>query len=214
MRQNKPTVSLSDNFRHWLLLACVACLCLAVFNFERARAQQPGATAAQKPRTKRITPLRTSDTADGSRVTITSDGELNDYSAYRSGDRFIVVVPQAEGAGAGGARGRGFEGAQVEKRGKDLVYTFKLQPGATARVNQRFNRLDVQFSAPKGGSANASNATARPTPAATPTRRTLAEEAGITRPNANANAQSTPDARRTPDAGNPDNAALAAATPF
>ncbi len=212
MRQNKPTVSLSDNFRHWLLLAFVACLCLAAFNFERARAQQPGASAAQKPRTKRITPLRTSDTADGSRVTITSDGELNDYSAYRSGDRFIVVVPQAEGAGAGGARGKGFEGAQVEKRGKDLVYTFKLQPGATARVNQKFNRLDVQFSAPKGASANASNANARPTPAATPTRRTLPEEAGITRPNANV--QPTPDARRTPDTGNADNAALAAATPF
>ncbi|HEY1403004.1 MAG TPA: HEAT repeat domain-containing protein, partial [Pyrinomonadaceae bacterium] len=158
-------------------------------------------------RTKRITPLRTSDTADGSRVTITSDGELNDYSAYRSGDRFIVVVPQAEGAGAGGARGRGFEGAQVEKRGKDLVYTFKLQPGATARVNQRFNRLDVQFSAPKGASA-----TARPTPSATPTRRTLPEEAGITKPTTNANTQPTPDARRTPDANA--NAALVAATPF
>ncbi|MCA1567217.1 MAG: HEAT repeat domain-containing protein [Acidobacteria bacterium] len=211
MRQNKPTVSLPINFRRWLSLAFVAALCLAVANFERARAQQPSATPAQKSRTKRITPLRTSDTADGSRVTITSDGELNDYSAYRSGDRFIVVVPQAEGAGGGGARGRGFEGAQVEKRGKDLVYTFKLQPGATARVNQRFNRLDVQFSAPKG--ANASSATARPTPSPTPSRRTPPEEAGIVKPPTNTNAQPTPDARRTPDA-NVNNAALAAATPF
>jgi HEAT repeat protein len=210
MRQNKQSVSLSINFRRWLLLAFVASLCLAFANFERARAQQPAATP-QKSRTKRITPLRTSDTADGSRVTITSDGELNDYSAYRSGDRFIVVVPQAEGAGGGGARGKGFEGAQVEKRGKDLVYTFKLQPGATARVNQRFNRLDVQFSAPKG--ANASNAAARPTPSPTPSRRTPPEEAGIVKPPTNANAQATPDARRTPDA-NVNNAALAAATPF
>lgn len=212
MRQNKQSVSLSLNFRRRLLLACAACLCLASANFERARAQQPAETPAQKARTKRITPLRTSDTADGSRVTITSDGELNDYSAYRSGDRFIVVVPQAEGAGGGGARGRGFEGAQVEKRGKDLVYTFKLQPGATARVNQRFNRLDVQFSAPKG--ASASNANARPTPApvATPTRRTPPEEAGITNPAANSNAQPTTDARRTADA-NINNAAVAAATP-
>jgi HEAT repeat protein len=164
MRQNKPSVSLSINFRRWLLLAFAASLCFAAVNFERARAQQPAASP-QKSRTKRITPLRTSDTADGSRVTITSDGELNDYSAYRSGDRFIVVVPQAEGGG-GGARGRGFEGAQVEKRGKDLVYTFKLQPGATARVNQRFNRLDVQFSAAKGANANPA---VKPTPAPTPT---------------------------------------------
>jgi HEAT repeat protein len=213
MRQNKQPLAFSNHLRRWLVLAFVACLCLVVVNFEGARAQQPAATPVQKPRTKRITPLRTSDTADGSRVTITSDGELNDYSAYRSGDRFIVVVPQAEGAGAGGARGRGFEGAQVEKRGKDLVYTFKLQPGATARVNQKFNRLDVQFSAPKG--ANASNAVVRPTPApsATPAKRTLPEEAGIVKPPANVNAQPTLDPRRATDA-NANNAALAAATPF
>ncbi|HZH31208.1 MAG TPA: HEAT repeat domain-containing protein [Pyrinomonadaceae bacterium] len=217
MRQNKQTVSLSVSLRRWLWLACAACLCLAAVNFERARAQQPGATPAQKTRSKRIAPLRTSDTADGSRVTITSDGELNDYSAYRSGDRFIVVVPQAEGSGGGGARGKGFEGAQVERRGKDLVYTFKLQPGATARVNQRFNRLDVQFSAAKGANANASGAAvkATPTPTPTPTRRTTPEEAGITKPPANVNnAQPTPDARRTPDANANNNAALAAATPF
>ncbi|HEY9403603.1 MAG TPA: hypothetical protein VIQ24_13140, partial [Pyrinomonadaceae bacterium] len=213
MRQNKQSISLFINPRRWLLLAFVVSLCLATVNFERARAQQPAATPAQKSRTKRITPLKTSDTADGSRVTITSDGELNDYSAYRSGDRFIVVVPQAEGGG-GGARGRGFEGAQVEKRGKDLVYTFKLQPGATARVNQRFNRLDVQFSAAKNSNSNTSNAAAaRPTPAATPTRRTPPEEAGIIKPPTNVNAQPTPDARRTTDS-NANTNALAAATPF
>lgn len=207
MRQNKQSLSLL-RLRRFVLAIAVAFLCLAVVNSERTRAQQPSATnnansAAQKPRTKRLTPLRTSDTADGSRATITSDGELNDYSAYRSGDRFIVVVPQAEGAGGGGARGRGFEGAQVERRGKDVVYTFKLQPGATARVNQRFNRLDVQFSAPKDASRSTSTANVRPTPApsATPVKRTLPEEAGITKPaNANSSTQPTPDVRRTSDA--------------
>ncbi|HJR06474.1 MAG TPA: HEAT repeat domain-containing protein [Pyrinomonadaceae bacterium] len=215
MRQNKQTVSLFG-LRRWLLLALALGLCLAAANSVRTTSaqQQPSAntnTAAQKPRTKRITPLRTSETADGSRVTITSDGELNDYSAYRSGDRFIVVVPQAEGGG-GGARGRGFEGAQVEKRGKDLVYTFKLQPGATARVNQRFNRLDVQFSAPR--TAGETTATTRATPTPTP-KRTLPEEAGITKPQTNANTQPTPDARRTPDANaNSIATATTAATPF
>jgi HEAT repeat protein len=213
MRQNKQ-LFLLFGLRRWLLLALAVGLCLAAVNSVRTTsAQQPSAntnTAAQKPRTKRLTPLRTSETADGSRVTITSDGELNDYSAYRSGDRFIVVVPQAEGAGGGGARGRGFEGAQVEKRGKDLVYTFKLQPGATARVNQRFNRLDVQFSAPR--TTGETTATTRPTPTPTP-KRTLPEEAGITKPQTNANTQPTPDARRTPDA-NANSIAATAATPF
>lgn len=120
--------------------------------------------------------MRSSDSAQGSRVTITSDGELNDYSAYRSGDRFIVVIPQAQGGGGEGARGRGFEGAQVSRRGSDLVYTFKLQPGASAKVSQKFNRLDVQFTAGKGSEIPA-GAQTTPTSAATP--RTPAELAGI-----------------------------------
>lgn len=221
MRQNKQSVSLLSPRRFALSFVVVAAafLCLAVFNSERTRAQQPNTnSAAQKSRPKRLTPLRTSETPDGSRATITSDGELNDYSAYRSGDRFIVVVPQAEGTGGGGARGRGFEGAQVERRGKDVVYTFKLQPGATARVNQKFNRLDVQFSAPKGANANATAANARPTPTPTPkpTRGQSIEEAGITKPAANAaNTQPTPGVRPTPDANaNNSLAANTQPTPF
>ncbi|MGI9106175.1 MAG: HEAT repeat domain-containing protein [Pyrinomonadaceae bacterium] len=206
MRYNNNSPSFS-HLRCWLPLAVIICLCLSGVNSGRtARAQQQPAknSTGQKARTKRLTPLRTSDTADGSRVTITSDGELNDYSAYRSGDRFIVVVPQAEGAGGGDVRGRGFEGAQVERRGKDLVYTFKLQPGATARVNQRFNRLDVQFSAPKdkAKTATANDAAKTPTPAATtnqpnttPSPQIIANKSAT-----NANAQPTPGARRTPEA--------------
>jgi HEAT repeat protein len=217
MRQNKQSISLFCLRRFALSLAAVvsAFLCLAVVNSERTRAQQPNAnSAAQKSRPKRLTALRTSETPDGSRATITSDGELNDYSAYRSGDRFIVVVPQAEGTGGGGARGRGFEGAQVERRGKDVVYTFKLQPGATARVNQKFNRLDVQFSAPKDGAGNTANVRPTPAPTPKPARSPLPEEAGITRPTTNANnAQPTPDARRTPDVNANNNIIAANAQP-
>ena len=87
----------------WLTAAAVCLLCLVA----PVHAQQPDNSNARRERTKRVTPLKTSDSQQGSRVTITSDGELNDYSAYRSGDRFIVVIPQAEGGG-GGAKGRGF----------------------------------------------------------------------------------------------------------
>jgi hypothetical protein len=214
MLQNKQTFSFLS-LRRWLFLLAAVSVSLSFvvgINPERTRAQQQSNanSAAPKTRSKRLAPLRTSETPDGSRVTITSDGELNDYSAYRSGDRFIVVVPGAEGAG-GGAKGRGFEGAQVERRGKDLVYTFKLQPGATARVNQRFNRLDVQFSAAKNASKNTNTAAVKPTPAPTPAKRTLAEEAGLAKPSTNANVRPTPDARRTPDANANANANKAAA---
>ncbi|MCP9495575.1 MAG: HEAT repeat domain-containing protein [Pyrinomonadaceae bacterium MAG19_C2-C3] len=99
--------------------------------------------------TKRITPLRTTDSPEGSRVTITSDAPLNDYAAYRSGNRFYVVIPGADASAVrSGARGRGFEDAQVQRRGNDAVLSFRLNPGAKARVNQRFNRLDVVFDTP------------------------------------------------------------------
>jgi HEAT repeat protein len=171
-----------------LAFALLAFACLAAaFAGSGARAQQPSNQNAQAPHTKRITPLRTSDAAQGSRVTITSDGELNDYSAYRSGNSFIVIIPQAQGGGAEGARGRGFDGAQVSRRGNDLVYTFKLAPGASAHVNQRFNRLDVQFTAPAQASATA-------TPAPTP--RTPVEVSGI-KPTQTPAAQPTPASART-----------------
>ncbi|MCA1630212.1 MAG: hypothetical protein LC774_07740, partial [Acidobacteria bacterium] len=156
---SKPYAQKLFRARAGLVLLACAFLSALLAATPGSRAQQPAnsnAAGQQQPkRAKRITPLRASDSAQGSRVTIISDGELNDYSAYRSGDRFIVVIPQAQGGGGEGARGRGFEGAQVSRRGNDLVYTFKLQPGASAKVSQKFNRLDVQFTAPKGSESAA-----------------------------------------------------------
>jgi hypothetical protein len=134
-------------------------------------------TAQQKPQKKNITPLRSGDTSDGSRITITSDAPLNDYSAYRSGDRYYVVIPEANAPRAqSGLRGRGFEDVQVQKRGNDAVMSFKLQPGTNARVSQRFNRLDVELTTPGGKIAAVPTATPKtgPTPATQPTPQTIA----------------------------------------
>jgi hypothetical protein len=134
-------------------------------------------TAQQKPQKKNITPLRSGDTTDGSRITITSDAPLNDYSAYRSGDRYYVVIPEANAPRAqGGLRGRGFEDVQVQRRGNDAVLSFKLQPGTNARVSQRFNRLDVELTAPGAKTATTPTATpqvVRP-PVTQPTPQTVA----------------------------------------
>jgi hypothetical protein len=146
--------------------------------------QQQGATAnantqtaQQKPQKKNITPLRSGDTSEGSRITITSDAPLNDYSAYRSGDRYYVVIPEANAPRAqGGLRGRGFEDVQVQKRGNDAILSFKLQPGTNARVSQRFNRLDVELTAPGGKTAAIPTPTPKtaPTPTAQQTPQTIA----------------------------------------
>ena len=155
----RETLHLPPIRNFWRTLA--ALFALALFAGAQADAQKAGqssqpqrkATSTNTPQTAgrrtKLTPLSTRDTPEGSRATITSDGELNGYSAFRSGDRFYVQIPQADASAVkGGLSGRGFTDTQVQQRGSDVVLTFRLQPGASARVDQRFNRLDVIVSAP------------------------------------------------------------------
>ncbi|HEX8097893.1 MAG TPA: hypothetical protein VF507_07650, partial [Pyrinomonadaceae bacterium] len=101
------------------------------------------------PGTKRITPLSTSEVPGGSRVVITSDAPLSDCRSYRDGQSFYVVIPQGEMiASQGPLKGRGFAGPDVERRGQDLLLTFRLEPGVSASVSQKFNRLLIVFTAP------------------------------------------------------------------
>lgn len=112
---------------------------------------------AQQKASKRVTGLQLGDAFEGSRVTIVSDTALSDYEAYRRGDRFYVKIPLADFASAvPHFRANGFDDVQVQRVGDGLIVSFKLQPGATARVDQRGNRLDVIFSAPNRSSLVAS----------------------------------------------------------
>jgi tetratricopeptide (TPR) repeat protein len=116
----------------------------------RTTPERAPATPRPAQELKRVYSVSSSDAPAGSRVTITAGDPLADYSAYRSGDRFYVVIPQATAA----PRmlplrpGRGFDNMQIQLRGQDVIFSFKLQPGASARVEQQFNRLVVQFSVP------------------------------------------------------------------
>jgi hypothetical protein len=113
---------------------------------------------AQSKSQRRVTALQLGDAPEGARVTIVSDSAINDYEAFRRGDRFYVKVPQADSASSlPHLRADGFEDVQVQKVGDGLLVSFKLQPGATARVDQRANKLDVVFSAANRSSNNAAN---------------------------------------------------------
>jgi hypothetical protein len=112
--------------------------------------------AAQLRNQRRVTALQLGDAGEGSRVTVVSDSPLSDYEAFRRGDRFYVKIPLADFTSASPHfRGDGFEDVQVQRVGDGLIVSFKLQPGSTARVDQRGNRLDVIFSAPNRSSYNA-----------------------------------------------------------
>ncbi|HKO98337.1 MAG TPA: hypothetical protein VJU86_15170 [Pyrinomonadaceae bacterium] len=112
---------------------------------------------AQTKSQKRITSLQSGETASGTRVSLFSDSSLSDYEAFRRGDRFYVKIPLAAFEGAKpNLRGAGFEDIQVQPVGDSIVVSFRLQPGTTARVDQRSNRLDVYFTSPNQLMRNAS----------------------------------------------------------
>jgi hypothetical protein len=114
-------------------------------------------------KTRRVTGMQLGPAAEGSRVTMLADAPLNDYEAFRRGDRFYVKIPLADFmTGLPQFRADGFEGVQVQKAGDSLIVSFKLQPGATARINQYGNRLDVVFSAPNRSSQNATAGSGTP----------------------------------------------------
>ena len=132
------SVSLEKRRRTGVALLFYVCLTLLVFTD----------TTGQVKDSKHITSIQLGGAAEGSRVTVVSDKPLIDYEAFRRGDRFYVRIPTADmNAAAPRFRADGFEDVQVQKVGESQIVSFKLQPGATARVDQRGNRLDVVFSA-------------------------------------------------------------------
>lgn len=104
-----------------------------------------------------VATLRSSDSPEGSRVALSSDQSLSNYEAYRRGDRFYVKIPAADVPRAEVIRGRGFADVKTQRSGDSTVVSFRLQPGSTARVEQRANRLEVVFTVPGGNSSAATN---------------------------------------------------------
>ena len=119
----------------------------------------PLRVCAQSRVQKRITSVWTATGAEGSRVTVASDTQLNDYEAYTRGDRFYVRIPLADlPSSTGSLLGRGFDNFQIQRVGDGILLSFHLQPGTTARVDQKLNRIEVVFSIPmrfQGSTASA-----------------------------------------------------------
>ena len=138
-----------SSFRAQALLA-FRCGAALLFGVALVAAQSRPAQSNSNRSGKRphVTTLRSSDSQEGSRVAINSDQSLGDYEAYRRGDRFYVKLPAADVPRAEATRGRGFADVRVQRGADSTVISFRLQPGTTARVEQRSNKLDVVFSAP------------------------------------------------------------------
>jgi len=95
---------------------------------------------------KRILMLRRNETLDGVRFTFTSDSPLDNYKSFAESERICIMIPQAALISArSDAGGRGFADLSIEHRDDHVMFSFRLQQGATVAVNQNFNRLDVVF---------------------------------------------------------------------
>lgn len=150
-----------------LITAFVCCAAAVVFTaspiaLTQSRIIAPQRSANTNNSTKRppVATLRASDSTNGSRVALTSNQSLNDYEAYRRGDRFYVRIPAADVPRPEAVRGRAFGDVKVQRGASDTVVSFRLQPGATARVEQRGNKLDVVFTMP-GSRSGSTTSTGR-----------------------------------------------------
>lgn len=149
--KNNFLISITLKNRWRFGVALLAAICLLAIGFTHG--------AAQLKNHKRVTGVQLGDGAEGARVTVFSDSALSDYEAFRRGDRFYVKIPLADFATTQPSfRGDGFDDVQVQTVGDSVVISFKLQPGATAHVDQRSSRLDIIFSAPNRIARNNQNA--------------------------------------------------------
>ena len=178
INQSPPGFTISTSIFRYLGVALLAASTIIA----QSKIVRPsGQSNSNSGKRTHIATLHSTDSSEGSRVAITSDQSLNDYEAYRRGDRFYVKIPAADVPRAEAARGRGFADVKSQRTGDSTLLSFRLQPGATAHVEQRGNKLDVVVAVAGGTPSVASN---RP--------RDLTRPGNDSGGNANANKRGTP----------------------
>ena len=125
-----------------------------------------------RPEAKQISSFRSQNTSNGSRVTLTFNGPVGDYGAYRNGNRYLVLIPGAELAlNEIVAKGTGFSHSKVEARGANLAISFELDPDVTAGVTEKDDTLEIAFTNTRLSVTNV--------PAAEPTNMTSATPGNV-----------------------------------
>lgn len=103
-------------------------------------------STSRRTERKRLVTLRRNEMLEGSRFTLMSDAPLTDYRSFAEGERICVLIPQAAFVSTrGNESGHGFVDMRIEQRDENVMFSFRLQQGATVAVNQSFNRLEVIF---------------------------------------------------------------------
>lgn len=127
-----------------LILAAVilggSALISAQSNIIKPETQTNSAPSTVKPP---IVSLRLTTSSEGARIIVASDRVLSGYESYRRGDRFYVKLPVANLPNVGGMHGRGFTDIKAQREGDSLLLSFRLEPGASAHLEQRANEIHL-----------------------------------------------------------------------
>jgi hypothetical protein len=128
---------------------------LMAFVASPAAAQKPGAErtlSGSDVSTVKAQPSEArgaSNAAESLRVTVSADSWTGNFVTYRSGENFVVVVPQAKtSAIRWNLAGQGLGGVQVDQRGDDVVVLLRVSSDNEPSVHQEGNRLNIVFAAP------------------------------------------------------------------
>jgi hypothetical protein len=126
----------------------------------------PDVLAAARALPKRTVLLRTSAAPPAeTRVTVSADAPLDDYSVRREGESLTVEIPWASVRSPRlSAEGQAFTDARAEQDGDSVRIGFRLRPGASVRLAGGFNRVDIIFTAAQTSQVltQTQNATAEP----------------------------------------------------
>src|SRR5438105_4489979 len=140
------------------------------------------------------------ESAEGSRVRITSDAPLDGYESFKEGDKFYVLIHGTDAAALVGRAlaGRGFTNVEAEQRGDDALIAFTTEPNFEPRVRASFNRLEIVFASQdqkqSGGNSSSSGSNSDATPTPTPAAPAASPAGAPPSPPANGAATSSPPA--------------------
>ena len=124
------------------ILACVLLLTGAMSI--TAQQLQPSNTSTKR----HLTTMTASASPSGLRIVIGTSSPVDDAVGYRSGDNYVVVIPQAELSSLQ-IDMRLLKNIRIDTRDEDVAVSFKLESGAKAQLTREENRIVVTLGRPE-----------------------------------------------------------------
>jgi hypothetical protein len=135
---------MKNQMRPLVTLALVLTMLGATLNVNAQNVSTPAEPSAGPTTQGQLRPIRVKIPQNES-ATI-EGAATKDAVSFQSGERFVVIVPQAFVASLqNDANSRDFLSVKIEQRGDDVEISFRLRPAGTARVVSQAGSLSIIF---------------------------------------------------------------------